>query len=150
MPQSYVSLHCHLVFSTKNREPLIRTDWAPRLYQYIGGIVRGQGGCLIAAGGMADHVHLLASLGKTNAVADLVRDVKSNSSRWVHETLANLRGFAWQTGYGAFAVSYSKIDEVKRYIAGQEEHHRVRSFKEEFVAFLERHGIEYDERYVWE
>jgi len=150
MPQSYVSLHCHLVFSTKNREPLIRADWAPRLYQYVGGIARAQGACLIAAGGMADHVHLLLSLGKMNAVADLVRDVKSNSSRWVHETFTNLQGFAWQAGYGAFAVSYSKIDEVKRYIAGQEEHHRVRSFKEEFVAFLERHGIEYDERYVWE
>jgi len=150
MPQSFVSLHCHLVFSTKNREPLIRPSWSPRLYQYIGGIVRGQSGRLIAAGGMADHVHLLVSMGKTRAVADLVRDVKSNSSGWVHETFANLGGFAWQTGYGAFAVSYSNVGEVKRYIAGQEEHHRVRSFKEEFLAFLERHEIEYDERYIWE
>jgi len=150
MPQSFVSLHCHIVFSTKNREPLIRDDWAARSYQYIGGIVRKQKCRLVAAGGMADHVHLLVSLGKMNSIADLVRDVKSNSSAWIHETFPQLQGFAWQAGYGAFAVSYSKIGEVKQYIAGQAEHHRVRSFREEFLAFLERHGIEYDERYIWE
>jgi len=121
-----------------------------RLYEYTAGILRETGGKLITAGGMPDHVHLLVSLGKQKALADAVRDVKANSSRWIHETFENLRGFAWQTGYGAFAVSYSNIDDVKRYIANQKDHHRVRTFKEEFLAFLKRHDIEYDERYIWD
>ena len=150
MPQSFVCMHCHIIFSTKHRQPLITRDAAPRLYEYVGGIVRNTGSRLMAAGGMPDHVHLIVSLGKQEALADAVRDIKSNSSRWIHETFANLRGFAWQTGYGGFAVSYSNLDEVKRYIAGQHEHHRVRTFKEEFLAFLKRHNCEYDERYIWD
>ena len=150
MPQSFVCMNCHIVFSTKNRERLIMPDIAPRLYQYIGGIARQTGSRLITAGGMPDHVHLMVSLGKQTSVADAVRNIKSNSSRWIHETFDNLRGFAWQTGYGGFAVSYSNLDEVKRYIANQQEHHRMRTFKEEIIAFLKRHNIEYDERYVWD
>ena len=149
MPQSFISMNCHVIFSTKNREPLITGDVATRLYEYIGGTARETGNRLLAAGGMPDHVHLVVSLGKQEAVADTVRDIKSNSSRWIHETFANLRGFAWQTGYGAFSVSLSNVDDVKRYISNQQEHHRVRTFKEEFIAFLKRHNIEYDERYIW-
>ena len=150
MPQSFGCMNCHIIFSTKNREPLILPDFAPRVYQYIGGTARNTGNTLMAAGGMPDHVHLLVSLGKQSCIADVVRDLKSNSSRWIHETFADLRGFAWQTGYGAFAVSYSNLDQIRQYIANQQEHHRVHTFKEEFMAFLKRHNLEYDERYVWD
>ena len=150
MPQSFACLNCHIIFSTKNREPVIMPDFAPRLYQYIGGIAHNTGNTLMAAGGMPDHIHLLVSLGRESCMADVVRDIKSNSSRWIHETVANLRGFAWQSGYGAFAVSYSSLVQVRQYIADQQEHHRVRTFQEEFRAFLKRHNIQYDERYVWD
>jgi REP element-mobilizing transposase RayT len=150
MPQSFASLTCHVIFSTKNREPLIVNNLRDRLYSYIGGVCRNSGDCLLFAGGMADHVHLLVSLGKGTAIADCVRDIKSNSSGWVHETFPHLRGFAWQAGYGAFTVSYSNIARVKGYIERQAEHHRVRTFQEELIAFLKRHHIEYDERYLWD
>ncbi len=150
MPQSFACLPIHLVFSTKNREPLIHPTMADRLHGYIGGVLRGDGNVLMLAGGMPDHVHLLVSLSRQSAVADVVRGIKSVSSGWVHSTYSKLAGFAWQAGYGAFAVSYSNIEGVTRYIRTQAEHHRVRSFKEEYRAFLDRHGIEYDERYVWD
>ncbi len=150
MPQSFACMNAHIVFSTKNRDPLIMPDMAPRRYDYIGGICRETDNSLVAAGGMADHVHLIVSLGKQTPVADVVRTVKANSSRWIHETFANLLGFAWQGGYGAFAVSYSQMDQVRQYIAGQHEHHRVRTFKEEFVAMQKRHNISYDERCLWD
>lgn len=150
MPQSFACLNCHIVFSTKNRKTWILPELSARLYEYLGGTIRGIGGSLLAAGGTPDHVHLLVSLGKTNSIADFVRDVKSNSSKWIHETFPKMAHFGWQNGYGAFAVSYSNLGEVKRYIASQEEHHRVRSFQEEFLAFLKRHNMKYDERYVWD
>ena len=150
MPQSFACLHCHIIFSTKNRDPLLMSDFTTRLFEYIGGITRERDNPLLAANGMADHVHLLVSMNRQTAVSDLVRDIKSISPGWIHQTFSHLIGFAWQSGYGAFAVSYSNIDSVKKYIANQAEHHRVRSFKEEFVAFLKRHGMEYDERYVWD
>jgi putative transposase len=150
MPQSFVCLYCHVIFSTKNHEPFLMSKWRPRLHAYIGGILRSKLDELLAAGGTADHLHLLVSLGKQSTVSDTIRDVKSNSSRWIHETFSNLRGFAWQTGYGAFTVSRSSLGDVRRYIANQEQHHRVRTFQEEYVAFLKRHGIQYDERYIWD
>ncbi len=150
MPQSFVSLHVHVVFSTKNRIPLIDDDLQPRLFDYIGGILRGCDSALIAAGGMPDHVHLLCSLGKQASMADIVRAVKANSSKWVHETFDRRRHFAWQSGYGAFAVSYSNIEDVRRYLANQFEHHARRSIKDELRSLLERHNIRYDERYLWD
>jgi putative transposase len=149
MPQSFASLHCHIVFSTKHRQPQITPELQPRLFEYIGGILRNNSSRLIAAGGMPDHVHLLVSLSRTMAVADAVRLIKSNSSGWLHDELA-LRDFQWQTGYGAFAVSYSGIDQVKAYLANQEEHHRRMSFQEEFLELRRRHDLQWDERYVWE
>ncbi len=149
MPQSFGSLHCHIVFSTKHRRPQIKPDVQPRLFEYIGGIMRNHSSRLIAAGGMPDHVHLLASLGRTLAVADAVRLVKSNSSGWVHDELG-FADFHWQDGYAAFAVSYSNLDEVKSYLANQEQHHRRISFQDEFLALLRRHDLEWDERYVWD
>jgi len=105
---------------------------------------------LIAAGGTADHVHLLMSLSREMAVAEIVRLIKSNSSNWIHDSFSARREFAWQGGYGAFAVSFSQIESVKHYLAHQEEHHRKKTFQEEFIEFLQRHEIEYDLRYLWD
>lgn len=150
VPQSLISLNVHVVFSTKHREPFIDRDLAPRLYAYVGGIVRNTGSVLLAVGGIEDHVHLLVSLGRRVCIADLVRDVKSNSSGWVHETFPDRSAFAWQSGYGAFGTSLSLLDRVRAYIADQEEHHKRESFQDEFRTFLTRHGLEWDERYVWD
>jgi len=150
MPQSFACLNCHIIFSTKNRTPLIAPELAPRLYDYFGGIMKGQACALLTAGGMPDHVHLLVSLSREVSMADAVRVLKANSSKWIHETVSNLRQFAWQNGYAAFSVSYSNLGQVKQYLANQGEHHRVATFQEEFLAFLKRHNIQYDERYVWD
>jgi REP element-mobilizing transposase RayT len=136
------------VFSTKNREPLILPDWRPDLHAYIGGIVRNRRGELIAAGGIPDHIHLLVRLTADRAVADAVRDIKAVTSGWRHEN-GDPR-FAWQGGYGAFTVSKSMVETVSRYIDRQEERHRVQTFQEEFLDLLRRHGIDYDERYLWD
>ena len=149
MPQSFASLHCHVVFSTKHRQPTISREVQPRLFEYVGGILRNHSGRLIAAGGMPDHVHLLVEIGRTLCVADAVRLIKSNSSGWLRDTLG-LPAFQWQSGYGAFAVSYSQLDQVKAYLANQEQHHRKLSFQDEFLEFLRRHQLEWDERYVWD
>ncbi|MCH8852208.1 MAG: transposase [Planctomycetes bacterium] len=117
---------------------------------YIGGIVRELGRTAIAVGGTADHVHVLLRLPPSVSIADAMRVVKTNSSRWVHETSPNCRSFAWQTGYGAFSVSESNRQRVSDYIANQENHHRRTSFQEEYLAFLRRHGIDYDERFVFD
>ena len=150
MPQSFVSMNCHIVFSTKQREPWLTNELLPRLSDYSGGIVRAHGSALLAAGGMADHVHLIVSLGKELSIADLLREIKANSSRWIHETFPHLSGFHWQTGYGAFAVSQSRLESVKRYVGNQREHHRMRTFQEEFIELLKRHNFAYDEKYLWD
>jgi REP element-mobilizing transposase RayT len=150
MPQSFVSLHCHLVFSTQGCRPWIDAKLQSSLFEYFGGIARTHVSTLVAAGGMPDHVHLLVSLGKTIAVSDLLRELKSGTSRWVHETRPALAEFAWQSGYGAFAVSFSETDCVRHYLATQDEHHRRHTFQEDFLALLVRHQFEYDERYLWD
>ena len=150
MPQSLASLNFHFVFSTKNRQPLIDTEIQARLYEYIGGILRAEKSVLLAAGGMPDHVHLLVSLSRELSIADTLRVVKANCSKWIHETFPDRQNFGWQAGYGAFSVSFSNLPEVKKYIAGQAEHHRIRTFQEEFREFLRRHEIDWDERYVWD
>jgi REP element-mobilizing transposase RayT len=150
VPQSFAALYCHIIFSTKNREPFLDRELQPRLYSYIGGALRNEGNTLLAAGGMPDHVHLFVSLSRQTSVADVVRLIKANSSGWVHKTFPLLSGFAWQAGYGASSVSASALPAVKRYLARQEEHHRTRTFQEEVMEFLRRHEIEYDERYLWE
>ncbi len=148
MPQSFVSLHAHIVFSTKDWRPFITDDMETRLHEYLGGIVRADGGCLLAAGGTPEHIHLLISLSKQIAMADAVRTIKSNTSKWIHETFPAKRVFAWQPGYGGFAVSFSNLDAVKRYIVNQAEHHRKTTAREEFIALLKRHEIDFDERYL--
>jgi len=118
------------------------------LHEYLGGLVRAVEGFPEAIGGTNDHVHLLAGLRATIALASFVQDIKQTSSRWIHETIG-VKNFAWQQGYGAFTVSVSNRDAVKEYIANQAEHHRTKSFQEEYVTFLQKHGIKYDEKYLW-
>jgi REP element-mobilizing transposase RayT len=148
MPQSYVCLHYHLVFSIKNRAPAITPEIEPRLWEYLGGLVRGIGGTPIQIGGVEDHVHLLVTLRQEPALSTMLRDIKAGSSGWVHETFPAARDFWWQTGYGAFTVSHSNIDAVKAYIADQREHHGKMSFVDEFRRLLEKHGVEFDEEYL--
>ena len=150
MAGTYTNLLCHIIFSTKDREPRIESKLAPDLYAYIGGTVRNEGGRLIEAGGTTDHVHLLALLPPAVSVSDMLRKIKANSSNWMNEDNQQAPPFAWQAGYGAFAVSESAKNDVIAYIANQDEHHRHRSFKEEFLDFLRKHNVEYDERYIWE
>lgn len=148
MPSTHLSLHYHLIFSTKDRAPFIQREWHTRLHAYLGGIVRDLGGVPEAIGGVEDHVHLLVGLRATHCLADVLKEVKASSSRWVHQEI-NEPSFSWQEGYGAFTVSASQIETVKRYIARQEEHHRKVSFQDEYVEFLKRSGAEYDKRYLW-
>ena len=150
MAHTFTSLLVHVIFSTKDRHPHLDASVRDRLFPYMGGILRETGATALAINGVADHVHGLVAVPAASSVSDLMRVVKTNSSKWVHEQWPRLRGFAWQTGYGAFSVSRSHADDVERYIARQEEHHRTMTFQEEYVAFLKRHGIAYDERYVWE
>ena len=147
MASTYLSLHYHLVFGTKDRMPMIDSSWRPRLHEYLGGTVRGLEGIPEAIGGVADHVHLIVGLKSTHCVADFVRDLKKAATNWVHETLREDK-FAWQNGYAAFSVSATSRQAVKEYIARQEEHHRTKTFREEWIAMLDRAGIDYDLRFL--
>lgn len=145
---SHRAVFYHIVFSTKQHRPFLVGETLLRTCQYIGGITRKLAGQLVVANGMADHIHLAASIPPTMAVADFVRTVKANSSGRLHDTYAHLSAFQWQDGYAAFTVSPSVLPQVKRYISQQAQHHRRLSFQEELLALLEKHGIEYEERYV--
>jgi REP element-mobilizing transposase RayT len=150
LPQTYTCLHYHLVFSTKHRAPLIAPAIRDRLWQYLGGIVVGEKGIPIQIGGTEDHVHLLVTLRQEPSLADFLRELKTGSSRWVHDTFPAATDFAWQNGYGAFTVSHSMLDVVREYVRNQEEHHKTQSYQDEFRALLRKHGIEFDERYLWD
>ena len=140
---SFTQLTYHIVFATKYRKPWIRKNIQEELYRYIGGILRDKKGSTLEIGGVADHVHILARLSPTLAVADVIREVKGSSSKWLHEQHASHQGFEWQKGYGAFTVSYDRAGTVSNYIRNHEEHHRTMSFQEEYESFLQRHGVEY-------
>ena len=148
MPSTHLSLHVHITFSTKNREPLIANEWRERLHAFLGGTVRTAQCMPEAIGGTSDHVHLLIGIRATHRLADVMRDIKQASSKWVHETIG-LKSFGWQDGYGAFTIGASQIDQVKGYIRNQDEHHRKRTFQDEYVEFLKRYGVEYDDQYLW-
>ena len=149
MPQTYTQLHYHLVFSTKQRQPTIVPAIRQRLWDYLGGIVRGEGGIPILVGGMPDHVHVLATLRQNQSLAEFMKKLKGQSSNWLHETFPD-QSVWWQAGYGAFTVSHSGIDAVRDYIVNQESHHRQLSFQDEYRQFLRKHGIEPDEKYLWD
>lgn len=148
MPSTHLSLHYHLVFSTKDRKGVIAASWRPRLHAFLGGIIKNLEGIPEKIGGVSDHVHLLVGLKATHRIADLLRETKSVSSRWIHEEIG-VKRFSWQEGYGAFTVSATHLDSVADYIARQEEHHRTKSFQDEYREFLERAGVAYDERFLW-
>jgi putative transposase len=150
MAHTFTKLLVDFIFSTKERRPYLDAEIRPRVFAYMGGVFRELGSAPILINGPDDHAHALASMPAAVSVADAMRLVKTNTSRWVHEQWPERREFAWQTGYGAFSVSQSNRAEVQKYIADQEEHHKHVSFQEEFLAFLKRHGIAYDERYVWD
>jgi putative transposase len=147
MPSSHICLNVHLVFSTKDRLPQIKLDWQDRLHAYLGGIVKGLDAMPLAIGGITDHVHLLVSLKSKHRLDHFLRELKAESSGWVHKELT--KEFQWQVGYGAFSVSPNSINGVKKYIANQAEHHKIKTFEEEYVELLEASGVDYDEKYLW-
>ncbi|MBI2805113.1 MAG: IS200/IS605 family transposase [Planctomycetes bacterium] len=150
MPQSLAAIYIHLIFSTKNRAPLIRPELEEELHMYHAGILRNLDSPLLCTGGTEDHVHVLFRLGRKIDVAKIVEKVKAGSSKWIKTKGAEYHDFYWQSGYGAFSIGQSGIGGVKKYIANQKEHHRTRTFQEEFREFLNRYEIAFDERYVWD
>ncbi len=149
MSHRFTKLLTHVVFGTKERRPFIATAVRQELYPYLGGILRQCDCSGLKIGGTADHVHLLILSPPSRSIAEIVRLVKANSSKWIHAKWPNQYAFAWQSGYGAFSVSQSSSRAVARYIESQDEHHRVQSFEEELVALLEKHGVSYDRTELW-
>jgi putative transposase len=149
MSHSYVSNRMHCVFSTKDRRRLIDPDLEARLWPYIIGIARQNGFQIAAVGRMPDHIHLLALLPGKLSVSKAIQLIKGGSSKWIHEEFPERKKFAWQEGYGAFGIGISHIDQTIAYIKNQKEHHRKKSFEEEFLGFLKKHKIEYDLKYVF-
>ena len=147
MPSTYLSLHYHIVFGTRERRPIIRPEWRSRLHDYLGGTVRGLGGVSQVVGGTADHVHLLFGLKATHCLADVMRELKKASSIWVHEEIGD-RAFAWQEGYAAFTVSATARNSVYAYIENQPEHHRQKTFREELLEMLQRAEVTFDLKYL--
>jgi REP element-mobilizing transposase RayT len=132
------------------RIALLNDSVRPRVHQYLGGAIRDEGGKALMINGTSDHIHILAKLRQDKAVADVIGQIKANSSGWIHREFSDLRDFAWQAGYGAFTVSRSQVERAKRYIETQEQHHRKTDFKTEFLALLDAHEVEYDLRYIWD
>jgi len=150
MAHTYINILIHYVFSTKNRVGFITPELEIRLYSYIGGIARENNMKLVAIGGIANHIHLLLSLPATLSISKAIQLIKGGSSLWIHNTFPDLKNFQWQSGYGAFSVSRSHVNDTIKYINNQKEHHKKMTFKEEYIAFLKKHNIEYDERYIWD
>jgi len=150
MPRTYSQLLLHIVFATKQRQAWMTPQVTDRLYPYLGGIVRSEKGILYDIGGVADHVHLYLRWRTDESIANLLRIIKSKSSKWIHETYPSLDMFAWQDGYSVFTVSKSQEPAVKKYIAGQAEHHRKEDYKTELLRLLKAHGVEFDDQYVFD
>ena len=150
MPQSLAAIYVHLVYSTKNRLPLIRPEIEEELRKYHAGILRNLDSPMLCSDGTADHIHILFRLGHQASIAEIVEELKKSSSKWIKTKGAEYADFYWQSGYGAFSIGQSGIGQLKKYIANQKEHHRVKTFQEEYREFLAKYEIEYDERYVWD
>lgn len=150
MPQSLAKLYVHLVFSTKNREHVLMDDIRHDLHVYMGGTLKGMECMPVEINSEPDHAHVLFLLGRTMALSEVVGGLKKSATEWLRERGDAYRGFHWQAGYGAFSVSQSAVEEVREYIRNQREHHRVKTFQDEFRAFLRKYEIEFDERYVWD
>ena len=150
MPQSLARILVHVVFSTKNREPVLSSGIRPLLFGYLASVGRDLGCEVFRVGGVADHVHLAIDLGRTMAIATFVQKVKQTSSAWLKEQPGGPRHFEWQVGYGSFSVGQSQLEVLLDYVANQEEHHRKVTFQDEYRALLKKYGVEADERYVWD
>ena len=150
MPQSLSYLLTHIVFSTKDRVPVLDAPVRPALHAYLATVARNVDCECFRVGGVADHVHLAVRLSRTTTMAQLIEELKTSSSKWLKTQSPALAAFAWQRGYGAFSVGPSDLNTLHHYIDTQEEHHRTRTFQDEYRDFLQKYGIEYDERYVWD
>jgi putative transposase len=150
MANTYTALHYHFTFSTKLRQPWIGPEIEQRIWEYLGGIARANGLKPLKIGGIEDHIHMLVGAPPTLAPSKIAQLVKGGSSVWIHETFGDLPHFAWQDGYGAFTVSKSAVPDVAAYIENQREHHRTITFQDEYRLLLVRHGIEFDEAYLWD
>lgn len=149
MANTYCQIYVHFVFAVQNRMGLIKQAWKDDLYKYITGIISNKGHKLMAIGGVSDHIHILVSMSPTQSISDLMADVKRSSSLWINERKLVPGKFSWQSGYGAFTSAKSQISNVANYIDNQEEHHKVKKFREEYEELLKDFGIEYDERYIF-
>ncbi|MBI4222009.1 MAG: IS200/IS605 family transposase [Planctomycetes bacterium] len=149
MENTYINILIHTVFSTKNRESWISSSLRERLYPYMCGIARENGLKVLCIGGTDNHIHILLSLDSTTSIAKAMQLIKGGSSKWIHETFPELRLFSWQEGYGAFSIGISNVDETKKYIENQEKHHRKESFRDEYLKFLRKNNIDFDEKYLW-
>ena len=150
MPQSLACVDLHFIFSTKNRASFLSDAWRRELHAYAATVLQNLGCYPDIINSMPDHVHILAGLGRGNSMSDVVKDVKTATSHWIKARHSQFHDFAWQNGYAVFAVSASNVKEVREYIINQAEHHKARSFQDEYRAFLDRHGVKFDERYVWD
>ena len=150
MPQSLTKLNAHLIFSTKHRQPLLDEEIRPRVHAYVATIIRNLDSPWVVVGGVADHVHILFDMGKMHAPVEFVEQVKRESSKFVKTLGSEYRDFFWQRGYGMFSVGPADREQAEEYVRKQEEHHRSKTFQQEFRAFLERYGVAYDEQYVWD
>ena len=150
MPQSLSNVILHIIFSTKEREPWLDSNVRPRMHAYLATICRDLGSKFVHVGGVSDHVHIVTNLPRTVSIAEFVEQIKKTSSKWIKTLDVRYRGFLWQRGYGAFSVSPSQLQAVLSYIDTQQEHHRTRSFQEEYRDLLRKHGVDFDERYVWD
>ncbi len=150
MANTYTSLHYHFTFSTKNREPWIVATIEARVWAYIGGIARKHRMIAVQIGGVEDHIHALVLAPPTIAPSQIAQYFKGDSSKWIHEEFAKMLGFEWQDGYGGFTVSKSQVPALIEYIRTQREHHRKKTFQEEYLELLKKHSVDYDERYLWD
>ena len=149
MGNAHISLYMHYVFTTKERLPLIAPEIQDRLWHYLGGIAKQNKMKALAVGGTSDHVHILLSIPATLSISKAIQLIKGNSSKWLNDTFQPASGFSWQKGYGAFSINISIVQETIRYIQNQALHHRRKSFKEEYLEFLKKNEVDYDERYIW-
>lgn len=150
MPQSLSLVVVHVIFSTRDRFPCLGPGVRPHLHAYLSTVARNAGCECYRVGGVADHVHLALRMSRTITIAGLIETLKTTSSKWLKSQAAELGGFSWQRGYGCFSVGPADVEALCRYIDDQEEHHRTRTFQEEFRAFLHKYGVAHDEAYVWD
>lgn len=150
MPSSFSQIYIQIVFAVKNRDALIDNSWEERLYQYITGIVQNKGQKMIAINGISNHIHIFIGIKPNCCLSDLVREIKKSSNEFINENKLSKHKFNWQEGFGAFSYSHSQIDSVYKYVMNQKEHHQKITFKDEYVSFLKKFEIEFDEKYLFD